>query len=303
MMRLVAAAIGLLALAAPAAAQVSVTDVEGRAVTVRDASRVVSVGGALTEIVYALGAEARLVGVDTTSLHPAAARSLPQVGYQRTLATEGILSLSPTLVLATEDAGPPTVLAQLGTAGVTVLRLPGKASPDLVPTRIRGVGMALGKTAEAETLARRLEQQLAALDAALKAALAKTPERPKVLFLFATSAGALTVAGRDTAADAMIRLAGGRNAVVEYAGYKPMATEAAIAAAPDVVLATTEGVRQIGGPDAVLALPGFATSPAARSRRLIDVDTLALLGFGPRVAEVAWTIARGLHPDLPPAPN
>ncbi|WP_368744944.1 hemin ABC transporter substrate-binding protein [Desertibaculum subflavum] len=299
MMPLVAAAIGLLAFAAPAAAQVSVTDVEGKAVTVRDASRVVSVGGALTEIVYALGAESRLVGVDTTSLYPAAARALPQIGYQRTLATEGILSLAPTLVLVTEDAGPPTVLAQLGAAGVTLLRLPGKASADLVPARIRGVGLALGKPAEAEALAHRVERQLAAL----AAVLTKKPERPNVLFLFATSSGALTVAGRDTAADAMIRLAGGRNAVVEYAGYKPMATEAAIAAAPDVVLATTEGVNQIGGRDAVLALPGFATSPAARSRRLIDIDTLALLGFGPRVAEVAWTIARGLYPDLPPAPN
>lgn len=295
---LAAAAVGLVALAAPAAAEVSITDVEGRAVVVRDASRVVSVGGALTEIVYALGAEAKLVGVDTTSVHPAAARSLPQVGYQRTLATEGVLSLSPTLVLATEDAGPPTVLAQLGAAGVTVLRLPGKAMSDLVPARIRGVGAALGKEADADALARRVERNLAAL----ADALAKTAERPKVLFLFATSGGALTIAGRDTAADAMIRLAGGRNAVVEYAGYKPMATEAAIAAAPEVVLTTTEGVRQIGGPDAVLGLPGFASSPAARSKRLIDADALALLGFGPRVADVAWSIARGLHPDLPPSP-
>ena len=299
MRRLIAAAIALIATAAPAWAEVSVTDAEGRAVVIRDASRVVSVGGALTEIVYALGAEAKLVGVDSTSLYPAPARSLPQVGYQRTLATEGVLSLAPTLLLATEDAGPPTVLAQLGAAGVALLRLPGKASPELVPTRIRGVGLALGKQAEAEALADHVERQLAAL----ADALAKTPERPKVLFLFATSPGTLSIAGRDTAADAMIRLAGGRNAVVEYAGYKPMATEAAIAAAPDVVLATTEGVRQIGGPEAVLALPGFASSPAARSRRLIDIDALALLGFGPRVAEVAWTIARGLHPDLPPPPK
>jgi iron complex transport system substrate-binding protein len=292
---LAAATLALLVVAAPVAAEVVVTDVDGRAIVVRDASRVVAVGGALTEIVYALGAEAKLVGVDTTSLYPPAARALPQVGYQRTLATEGLLSLAPTLVLATEDAGPPTVLAQLGAAGVTVLRLPGKATPELVPTRIRAVGQALGKPAEAEMLAERVDSRLRALTEALT----RTRERPKVLFLFATSGGALTVAGRDTAADAMIRLAGGRNAVTEYAGYKPMATEAAIAAAPDVVLATSEGVQQIGGPDAVLALPGFATSPAARSRRLIDVDTLSLLGFGPRVAEVAWTIARSLHPALP----
>jgi iron complex transport system substrate-binding protein len=299
MRTIAAAALGLLALAAPALAEVSVTDAEGRAVVIRDASRVVAVGGALTEIVYALGAEGKLVGVDTTSLYPPAARALPQVGYQRTLATEGVLSLSPTLLLATEDAGPPTVLAQLGAAGVTLLRLPGKASADLVPARIRGVGLALGKTAEAEALAKRVERQLAAL----ADALAKRSDRPKVAFLFATSAGSLNIAGRDTAGDAMIRLAGGRNAVTEYAGYKPMATEAVIAAAPDVVLATVEGVRQIGGPAAVLALPGFATSPAARSRRLIEIDALALLGFGPRVAEVAWTIARGLHPDLPPPPQ
>ena len=84
-------ALGLVAAALPARAQ---------------AQRVVSVGSALTEIIYALGAEKMLVGVDTTSLYPAAARSLPQVGYMRALSAEGVLSLRPSLVIATTAAGP-----------------------------------------------------------------------------------------------------------------------------------------------------------------------------------------------------
>ena len=85
--------------------------------------RVVSVGGALTETVYALGAGELLVGSDTTSYYPEAAANSPKVGYQRALSAEGILSLSPDLVIMTDEAGPPPVLAQLNSAGVNMLTL------------------------------------------------------------------------------------------------------------------------------------------------------------------------------------
>jgi iron complex transport system substrate-binding protein len=72
--------------------------------------RLVSVNGSVTEVVYALGAQGQLVGVDTTSKYPPETQKLPNVGYQRQLSAEGVLSLQPSLVLVTEDAGPPTAL-------------------------------------------------------------------------------------------------------------------------------------------------------------------------------------------------
>ncbi len=73
-----------------------------------ESPRIVSIGGPVTEIVYALGADKDLVGVDTSSIYPEAATKLPQVGYQRMLSAEGVLALHPTLILASADAGTST---------------------------------------------------------------------------------------------------------------------------------------------------------------------------------------------------
>jgi len=83
------------------------------------ARRIISVGGALTEIAFMLEAESELVGVDTTSIYPAKAKDLPSVGYARQLSAEGVLSLAPTHLLATEEAGPPAVLKQIEAAVAT----------------------------------------------------------------------------------------------------------------------------------------------------------------------------------------
>lgn len=106
--------------------------------------RVVAVGGALTEIVHALDVGGQLVGIDTTSTWPAAATGrLPKVGYQRALSAEGVLSL----LLATTDAGPPAVIAQLRAAGVEVRLLSAEPSLTGVRDKVRGVARALGRGA------------------------------------------------------------------------------------------------------------------------------------------------------------
>jgi len=125
-----------------------------------DAQRIVSVAGSLTEIVYALGQESRLVGADTTSLYPPSARALPQVGYQRSLSAEGILSLAPDLVLATEAAGPPAVIDQIRAAGVPVRIVTHDLSPDGLGQKVRSVAEALDRVEEGERLASRIRAEL-----------------------------------------------------------------------------------------------------------------------------------------------
>ncbi|MBK1671552.1 hypothetical protein CKO28_26495 [Rhodovibrio sodomensis] len=119
-----------------------------------DDARVVSVGGSVTEIVYALGAEERLVGVDSTSLYPPAAQEVPDVGYMRRLSAEPILSLEPDIVLAAADAGPPEALAQLRAAGVEVVEVPDTPSPAGVTEKVRAVAAALGMAGQGEALAK-----------------------------------------------------------------------------------------------------------------------------------------------------
>lgn len=254
-------------------------------------ARVVSVGGAITEIVYAIGAADRLVAVDSTSTWPAAANALPRIGYMRSMSAEGVLSTRPDVVLAAFDAGPPAALAQLRSAGVAVTRLSGEHSIDSVVANVLAVGKAVGSTASGEALARKIERDWADV----RNEIAGLTSRPRVLFLLAHSGNVPLVSGAGTAADAMIRNARGVNAVAQAQGYKPLTSEGAVAAAPDVILITREGLAAIGGTDRLLAQPGLAATPAGRARRVVALDALALLGFGPRTPATVRELARALH--------
>ena len=260
--------------------------------------RVVSVGSALTEIVYALGAEGQLVGVDTTSLYPEAAKALPQVGYMRALSAEGVLSLKPTLVIATTAAGPATTLDQLRATGVEVLVLPDHYDYDSVIAKIAAVGRVTGKEAEAAAMIARGRAEMAELAKRLATATGK----PRVLFLLSMGGGAPQAAGRDTAADGIIRLAGGTNAIDSYAGYRPLTPEAVLASRADFVLVTRQTVQAMGGIEAVLNQPSLRQTPAGRAGKVLQFDTLLLLGFGPRTPQAAQELAMALHPNLARAP-
>ncbi|MBK1670134.1 hypothetical protein CKO28_19035 [Rhodovibrio sodomensis] len=257
-------------------------------------SRVVAAGGSITEIVYALGAGDRLVGVDSTSLYPEAARQLPDVGYMRRLSAEPILSLAPTLVLAAADAGPPDALAQLRAAGVEVVAIPDAPSPQGVGEKVRAVANALDLPARGDALADRLAGQFDRL----RARLSGVSARPRVLLLLAIGRGTPMTAGTQTAAQGIIELAHGRNAIDAFSGYKPLSREAVVSAAPDVLLTTERTVAQFGGRKQLLARPELASTPAGRAGRLVMMDALLLLGFGPRTPQAAARLAEQLHGSL-----
>lgn len=256
-------------------------------------ARIVSVGGAVTEIVNELGLGDTLVAVDSTSLHPPAMRELPQVGYMRALSAEGVAALGPDLVLLSDNAGPPPVIAQIRSLGIPTRMVPDRPTVEGVAEKVRAVGSFLDRQEEAEAMARDITRGVEAVSAVV----AEIPDRPRVLFLMGLGQGAPTAAGQNTAADAMIRLAGGINAMEGYEGYKPASGEAILAAAPDVLLLPSDAVEAAGGRDAVLAMPQFAGTPAARHGRLVAMDTLYLLGFGPRLPHALADLARALHPD------
>lgn len=252
------------------------------------APRVVSVGGALTEIVYRLGAAAQLVGTDTTSLYPEAAQHTPKVGYQRQLSAEGLLSLRPDVLLTTDEAGPPAVIEQLRGAGVRVIST--TTSHDLaeVQRKIEAAGQATRKPAQAAAL----QQQLLDDWQRSRQALPRpTGPAPRVLFVLAHG-NAPQVAGAGTAAEAMLRLAGARNALQGFNGYRAMTAESVVAAAPDLVLSTRQALQAAGGEAAFWQLPGLALTPAFAARRLHTPDALWLLGFGPRLPQAVTELAQ-----------
>lgn len=253
--------------------------------------RVIAVGGALTEIVYALGGEKKLVAVDTTSIYPRAALALPKVGYMRALSSEGVLSMKPTVVLTTNEAGPAQVMNQLKSAGVRLEVVTADHTFEELINKVKVVAGALGMEAQGQKLDASLRSDW---QSALAAAQGVGARKPKVLFILSHTPSNTMVSGQGTAADAVIRYAGGVNAMQGFTGYKPLSAEAVINAAPDFILITREGLEAIGGTDKLWEKPGLALTPAAKGKRYAAPDALFLLGFGPRMPQAVRELAARL---------
>jgi iron complex transport system substrate-binding protein len=259
------------------------------------AARIVSLGGDVTETLYAIHAESELVAVDSTSTWPEAARKLPDVGYVRQLSAEGVLALRPDLILATHDAGPPAVMTQLRDAGVRIETLPASRSATDIEAKIRRIGRLTGHDKEADALASDVARRFASLATTVSA----MSSHSRTVFLMSTGQGSPMAAGRDTAADRAIALAGGENVATGVEGYKAVSPEALVAMKPDAILLMKEREDSVGGVDGVLRLPGVADTPAGKSKRIYFVEGQALLGFGPRTPAAASELQRHLATVAP----
>ena len=248
------------------------------------AMRLIIIGGALTEIVYLLKANSQLVGVDMTSIYPAAATRLPNVGYARSLSAEGILALRPTQLIATEDAGPPVVIKQIIDAQIPLTILPsGHQFKDLTD-RVSIIGRLVHKTDSAQSLASRLALEWS--NTQERIANSKL-NNTRVLFILSQNPSQLMVGGEKTSADAMITYAGGRNAISGFSGFKPLTPEAVIGSNPDVLLLTDQGMRAVGGIGGVLRFPGVSQTRAGKEQNIVSLEAMYLLGFGPRMPSAA----------------
>jgi len=293
----VALAFGLCTAAPLATARaegIVIHDARGRDVTVGNTSRIVSVGGAITEILYALGLQDRIVGIDTTSLYPPQALGeKPNVGYMRQLSAEGVLGLNPQLILAIEGSGPKETLEVVDSAKIPFVSLPEAHSEQGIVDKIKLIAHAMDADARGECLTKAVSTDLAELKKLRDGV--KQPAR--VMFVMSFLNGRAMVAGQKTAANEIIRMAGGVNAVDGFDGYKPVNDEAIVAAKPDVILTMQRGREQLDA-QTVFANPSFALTPAAAKKSFVAMDGLYLLGFGPRTAAAARDLALSLYPDL-----
>lgn len=256
--------------------------------------RIASLGGAVTEILYRLGAGPRIAIVDTTSVYPAEAlREKPNAGYLRALSAEGLLSVGPDLVIAAEGAGPPVVLDQIREAGIPVAVIAERHTAEGVLEKIRAVGHQAGLETEAEALSRSVGAGFAAL--AERRARITRPARALVVLSLAN--GRVMAGGRDSTADGILALAGLRNAAEGLTGFKPITDEAIIAAAPDAVIVMSNGGHALTADTVFAEGTALAQTPAAAQRRLVAMDGLALLGFGPRTPETAEALMRAVDPE------
>jgi iron complex transport system substrate-binding protein len=256
--------------------------------------RIVSIGGATTEILYALGAERQIVAVDSTSLYPLrASKEKPNVGYMRALSPEGVLGLNPSLILAAEGAGPKETIAVLKAAKVPYITVPDHFTGEGIVDKI-GV---IAKAADAADRGGCLTKVVQADLDALATVRSRIDEPLKVLFILSLTNQRPMVAGGATAADGIIRLAGATNAMMAFEGYKLINEEAIVAAKPDAVLVMQRSGHSLSA-ETVFQHPALALTPAAQHKRFVSMDGLYLLGFGPRTALAARDLATSLYPQV-----
>jgi iron complex transport system substrate-binding protein len=290
---------------------VTVTDSEGREVTVTDVSRIlpIDISGTIAATVFALGLGDKVVGRDV-STDFAGTEDLPVVTKSsHTLNAEAILELAPTVVLTDTSIGPKEVRQQLRDAGIAVVVVSSERRADTVGKLVGEIAGALGVPSRGAALAERVSAEIGdAVAQVAEVAPADESKRARMLFLYVRgSANIYYIFGRDSGADSLIDAVGGVDVASEigWEGEKPMTAEALVAAQPDVLVMMTEGLASVGGIDGLIdRIPALAQTPAGQNRRVIDMADAQILGFGPRTPEVILALARALYaPADSPTPT
>jgi iron complex transport system substrate-binding protein len=257
-----------------------------------DSSRLAISGGSITEIVYLLNESAKIVAADRTSNYPTAATKLPSIGYVRNLSTEGVLSIEPTLILAENDTGPPIVLDQLRKTGVEIAIIPEQMDAKGIISKVECVASVINADPKSTaTATAKLAQDLAVLER-LKNAERQVETNITVAVILGLDNGQPTVGGINTSANSILEMAGAANAFESFEGWKPVPAESMLEANPDIIIMPIRSVKMAGGLEKILSMQAIKLTNAAMNNRVIAIDGMALLGFGPRTLGVAIDIAK-----------
>lgn len=260
-------------------------------VTAAAPKRIITLSGALTETVDALGFGKSIVATDVTSIYPAYVNSLPKVSKNRTVSAEGLISFKPDLVLAPEGSVSKEIAYQLQSAGINLVNIKQEFSVAGSIAFIKAVAVALQVPAKGEALAKQTQAKVNKALAEVK----KSNKTPKVLFIYARGTGVMLVAGQNTNIDAIIGLAGGKNAAQGFDNFKPYTTESLIESNPDVILMFDFGLSSLGGADAVLKMPGVAQTNAGKNKRIVQMDGELLINFSVRLDQAITTLNKNLQ--------
>ena len=256
-----------------------------------DSSRITAAGGSITEIIYFLEQESRIIAVDVTSNYPKSAMNFPSIGYVRALSAEGVLSLDPTLIIGENDMGPPSVIDQINRTNVETRVLPEIHSASGIIQKIECVGQMIGMTKnEIDFHNNKLLKQVSQLENSTSDA-----EGKKIIYILSMQSGSPLIAGSNTSGDGLISLAGGINPLSSFEGWKPVGTESIIQAEPDLIIISERGLKGFGTIEELSNHPALYLTPAAQNNNILALDGMASLGFGPRTIDTALQIAKILN--------
>lgn len=272
---------------------VTLTDDTGTRVTVTSVERIIPVDGDLAEIVFALGLGDNVVATDLSATYPPEADALPQIGYQRALSAEPIAAFEPTVVLATDLAGPAEIVDQLRSLLIPVVLVDRTISLDGPAAKIRAVARALGVPERGEALVATTQGEI---DTALAAA-ADVADHPRALVLYVRGEQTQLIFGKGSGVEVLLPAVGAIDVAAELGigETQQITAEALLTAAPDVFILSTTGLASVGGLDGPLAVPGIAETPAGQNRRVLTFEDQFLFGAGPRYGRLLLELVDAIH--------
>ena len=255
----------------------------------KNSDRITVAGGSVTEILYFLGSEDKIIAVDVTSNYPEEAQNFPSIGYVRNLSAEGILSLKPSIIIGEDDMGPPSVIDQIKRTGIDIYVIQENHTSEGIIDKIKCIGNILGKKEKTSKL---IEDVINPLKNELDIK-SNNPnlDNVKVMFILSMDSGTPVVSGRKTSADGFINMTGASNAFKDFEGWKPVGTESIIDAAPDFILISNRGAHSYSDLDKISEHPSIKYTPAALNGNIIALDGMEMLGFGPRTISSALKLS------------
>ena len=254
-----------------------------------DVSRITVAGGSITEIIYALGEEEKLIAVDITSNFPKQATELPSIGYVRALSAEGVLSLSPSLILGENDMGPAAVMEQLARVGIDIKIIPEENTATGIIDKVSCIANILDMAEADKNIV--LEKLDSEVDDLKNIVNENKNDPKKVMFILGMESGSPTVGGIGTSADGFIKMTGGINVMDSFEGWKPVSTESIIEASPDFIIISNRGLSSFKTVEKLGQHPTLVFTPASKENNIIAMDGMAMLGFGPRTITSAKEVA------------
>ncbi len=252
-----------------------------------DSGKIVGAGGSITETIFFLGLEKNLVARDLTSNFPDQASSLPSIGYLRNLSVEGLLSLSPTLILSEPDIGPEKVVEQIKKTSVEMRILADDYSSSGIIDKVNCIGKILGAE---KAYIQKKTSPLKQLKEKLEADARSNSSPKKIMIILMFRGTSPIVAGANTSGDAFIRMTKNINIFSNIDGWKPVGIEGILSMDPDYIIVTKRAFSPFKNLESFLVQSGLQSTSAGKYGRVLVEDGMAMLGFGPRTLETGLKV-------------
>lgn len=244
--------------------------------------RIVSAGGSVTEVLFALGLGDQIVAVDTSSLYPPQALAKPKVGYYRQLSPEGVLSVNPTILIGHGEMGPQSVVKQISNTGIEVIHVKESHSVD----GIFGLISTLSKRFNRQEMGKKLIQNI-------KQDLSSTPtlseKNVHAAFFLSVGDRGIIAAGQHTMPQGLMNAIGVVNSFASVDGYKPVSSEALLSQNPNFIMLADHSLAD-QDTQALCLTPAIKLWAQLNGCKIFPVDSLQFMGLSPRVANAYTTI-------------